>query len=72
MDVTVAFDLVDEDILGGKLEVMGAGQDTINWIKDYLSNRKQCVNIGVSFSEKKYLECGVPQGSKLGHILFNI
>ena len=42
------------------------------WIKSYLSNRKQKIKIGDSFSESVILPFGVPQGSLLGPLLFTL
>ena len=44
----------------------------MNWIKSYLSDRKQRVVIGDSYSEWKHVTSGVPQGSVLGSLLFVI
>ncbi len=38
--------------------------------KSYLENRQYCVHIGRSFSDKKTLNRGMPQGSVLGPVLF--
>ena len=44
----------------------------LSWIKSYLSNRKQKIKIGDSFSEAVILPFGVPQGSVLGPLLFTL
>ena len=41
-----------------------------DWVKSYLSNRKQFVNFDGCFSELLSVICGVPQGSILGPTLF--
>ncbi len=45
---------------------------TLKFIKSYLSDRKQKVVIGDQESSKKEVKYGVPQGSVLGPILFQI
>lgn len=72
MDMTAAFDLVDISILIEKMKIYGANDTTVNWIQSYLTNRRQCVSMGAAESEFLDLECGVPQGSTLGPLLFNI
>ena len=72
MDMQAAFDLVDTTILLNKLRKYGADNKTTNWIKTYLEEMEQFVNIGTANSNKNQLPCGVPQGSKLGPLLFNI
>ena len=44
----------------------------INWIADVLSNRLQRTKIGQDYSDWKYIQTGVPQGTKLGPLLFLI
>ena len=44
----------------------------INWIADFLSNRLQRTKIGQDYSDWKYIQTGVPQGTKLGPLLFLI
>ena len=40
------------------------------WFTSYLSNRQQFVQIGNEHSEMQFINCGVPQGSILGPLLF--
>ena len=65
-----AFDTVDHDILLSKLSYYGIQGKTHNWLKSYLTNRKQYV----LSKETGMLDvvCGVPQGSILGPLLFLI
>ena len=62
---TFAFDLY-------KQEQIGVSESALKLIKNYLSNRKQCVKIGNITSEWEDIYKGVPQGSILGPVLFNI
>lgn len=72
IDIKKAFDTVNHDILLNKLYNCGFRGMTYNWLKSYLSNRKQCVKINGILSEMGEISCGVPQGSVLGASLFII
>ena len=65
-----AFDTVDHGILIKKLKHYGVRGVASDWVKSYLSNRKQFVNIDGCSSELLSVICGVPQGSILGPTLF--
>ena len=71
IDLSKPFDTVDHSILLKKLELYGIMDRNHGWLKSYLSNRRQFVQINEK--EKTSLEtisCGVPQGSILGPLLF--
>ena len=65
-----AFDTVNHKILISKLENYGIRGAVKQWFESYLSNTKQTVKIGCTFSDEKQITCGVPQGSILRPILF--
>ena len=71
-DFSKAFDCVDHGILLRKLYIYGFRGGVFNLMRSYLSNRKQYVCVGGTVSETKNLSCGVPQGSTLGPLLFNL
>ena len=71
-DLSKAFDCIPHDLIIAKLEAYGFQTDALNLVYDYLSNRKQRVKINETFSCWKNIEYGVPQGSILGPLLFNI
>ena len=70
-DLSKAFDCIPHDPFIAKLEAYGFQTDALN-LFDYLSNRKQRLNINETFSCWKDIEYGVPQESILGPLLFNI
>ncbi len=73
LDLSAAFDTVDYAVLLERLEKrLGVTGQVLDWIKSYLIGRRQCVKINGETSEEIELECGVPQGSVLGPILFLI
>ena len=70
MDLQKPFDTADHEILSSKLDYYGIRGISNNWFKSYLSNRKQYVSINGYDSQLIEMNCGVPQGSVLGPLLF--
>ena len=70
-DQSAAYDLCDHKILLQKLSIMGVDDIAINWFHSYLSNRKQhCFIDGHLSASMDLLDCGVPQGSIGGPLLW--
>ena len=72
IDLAKAFDTVDHQILKKKLQFYGIRGIALDLFQNYLSLRKQYVEIDNISSSTTYVKCGVPQGSILGPILFLI
>ena len=72
MDLSKAFDCLPHDLLVAKLAAYGFGVKTLNLFHSYLSGRKHRVRVGSIVSDLLEIFLGVPQGSVLGPILFNI
>ena len=71
-DVSKAFDRVWHKRFIFKLRQYEIDADLLNWIPDYLHDRKQRVVIRSCMSDFKRVNAGVPQGSVLGPLLFLI
>lgn len=71
-DFTKAFDLIDHNILLEKLWLYGIRGKEYSIIENYISLRRQFVEINGQRSSIGLIEYGVPQGSVLGPLLFKI
>ena len=71
-DLSKAFDCLNHDFLIAKLNAYGFSLPALRLIHDYLSNRKQRTRINNSYSTWMEIVLGLPQGSILGPLLFNI
>ena len=72
LDFQEAFDKVQHQRLILKLKSHGIGISKINWIEQWLTDRRQMVVLDGEVSNWKFVLSGVPQGSVLGSILFLI
>ena len=72
MDLSKAFDIIKHDLLIAKLYAYGFSKESLKLLHSYLSNRWHRTKINKKFSSWQEFILGVPQGSVLGHLLFNI
>ena len=71
-DFRKGFDLIDHRILTAKLAKFNLHASLHRWIAAFLQGRSQVTHIGTASSSSRVLFGGIPQGTKLGPILFAI
>ena len=73
LDLSAAFDTIDQVQLLQVLHTeFGIEGRALSWFRSYLDDRTQRVKIGPHSSCYTPLECGVPQGSVLGPVMFTL
>ena len=72
MDLSKAYDCLPDDLLIAKLGAYGLDRSTLRLLMDYLNSSKQRTKVGSSYSKWSGIKHGIPQGSILGSLLFNM
>ena len=72
MDLSEALDTVNHKLLFKQLQDDGFDKKSLSFIESYFTNTKQRTKIGDSFNKYQRIITGVPQGSILGPLFFNI
>ena len=72
LNLSKDFDCIPHDLVIAKLAAYGFDKKVICYIYSYLKSRKQCVSVNNINSTVEEIISGVPQGSIVGPILFNI
>ena len=71
-DFAKGFDRVDHNVLMTNLQKLNIHRTLSNWVSAFLSNRMQATRIAGVLSDWKSPNGGIPQGTKLGVILFSV
>ena len=71
-DLSKAFDCLNHELLIAKLEAYGFDYLALAYILSYLTGREQRTKVNNSFSTWSVIKSGIPQGSIIGPLLFNI
>ena len=71
-DFSKGFDLVAHNVLCAEMNKLDIHPALVRWIRSFLKHRSQCVRINNTTSKFKPINGGIPQGTKLGPILFAI
>ena len=72
MDLSKAFDTINHNLFLSKLKAFDFSENSVSFIRSYLTNWYQRTEIGNTFSDRNKIIIGVPQGSILGSFFFNI
>ena len=72
MDMSKAFDCLPHRLLMAKLKAYGLSEEAVKLLDSYLNDRSQQIKLGPYSSSREKLFKGVPQGSILGPLLFNV
>ena len=72
LDLKSAFDTVPHQGVLRELAKLGCGGTALKWFADFLTDRTYQVSVGGEHSNPRKMQRGLPQGSILSPILFNL